>query len=169
MIYWTCSHHVSLSSIITPRNLGWWSYFIDLVFMINDSFTTGLRIPWDLNRMKWVFDTLKESILQSSQSTIFNNSPFMIVTNLFGSRPFKKTLVSSANNMGNNTSDTLAISLIYNKMSNGPRMEPWGTPHVAFFHRFNIIIHDIVYSRWQITFYPIMGSSPYTIYTKLAM
>ena len=48
--------------------------------MTKDSFTTGFRIPWDLNKMKWVFDTLRESLLQSSQSTIFNNSPFMIVT-----------------------------------------------------------------------------------------
>ena len=38
-------------------------------------------------------------------------------------------LVSSANNINSTKSDTLLKSLMYNKNNNGPRIDPWGTPH----------------------------------------
>ena len=101
------------------------------IFIVNSSFRKGLRIPWYLNRIKWVLGTLSESLLQSSQSTILSNSPFIILIRWLALRPLKKTLVSSANNMGYKIVDTLAISLIYNKNNNGPRIEPCGTPHVT--------------------------------------
>ena len=101
------------------------------VIIIKSSFMRGLRIPWDLNKMKCVFDTLSESLLESSQSTILSNSPFIILISWLALRPLKKTLVSSANNMGYTIFDIQAISLIYSKNNNGPRIEPCGTPHVT--------------------------------------
>ena len=38
--------------------------------------------------------------------------------------PVRNTFVSSANNIGNNDVETLAISFKYNKNNNGPIIEP---------------------------------------------
>ena len=98
-------------------------YYGLVFFIINGSLHVGLPFPWDLNKIKRVCETLRESLLQPSQSTIFSNSPFMIVTNPFTSRLFKKTFVSSTNEIANNTSYKLAISLIYNR--NNTLFETW--------------------------------------------
>ena len=41
-------------------------------------------------------------------------------------------LVSSANNIDMQASDTVDKSLIYNKKSNGPNIDPCGTPQLIF-------------------------------------
>ena len=40
--------------------------------------------------------------------------------------------MSSANSTGFKTVDTLTISFIYNIKSNGPNIDPCGTPHIIF-------------------------------------
>ena len=43
--------------------------------------------------------------------------------------------MSSANSIGFRISDTISISFIYKIKSNGPNIDPCGTPHVTWFRR----------------------------------
>ena len=56
----------------------------------------------------------------------------MVDMRLLQLRPLKNTLESSANNIGYNASDTLAISLIYIKKGADPGLNP-GEHHKWFF------------------------------------
>ena len=47
--------------------------------------------------------------------------------------PSMKTLVSSANRIENNLSDTLGRSLMQIKKNSGPKTDPCGTPQVTVF------------------------------------
>ena len=42
-------------------------------------------------------------------------------------------LISSANKIYCNVSEARVISFIYTRNNNGPRMDPWGTPHPIVF------------------------------------
>ena len=42
------------------------------------------------------------------------------------------TQVSSAYNKVNNNLETLRMSFIYKINRRGPRLEPWGTPHLTY-------------------------------------
>ena len=51
-------------------------------------------------------------------------------------------LVSSANNINFNSLEQLGRSFIYIiKNNNGPRIEPWGTPHVTLNGSDNIFVY----------------------------
>ena len=64
-------------------------------------------------------------------------------------------LVSSANNTEKQNSETLAKSLIYNKNSMGPNIEPCGTPQLIFSRdEIMIIICYILHSIRQVIFKP---------------
>ena len=73
--------------------------------------------------------TFIDRILALSQVEILCNSLFNIVDKEYKSFSAQKMLVSSANNINSAKSDTLLKSLMYNKNNNGPRIDPWGTPH----------------------------------------
>ena len=49
----------------------------------------------------------------------------------FKSFPLSMTQVSSAYNKVDNNLETLHMSLIYIINKKGPRIEPWGTPHLT--------------------------------------
>ena len=76
----------------------------------------------------------KDNLLAANQITTLFNSQFIHFTNSSVFLPFKNMLVSSANRIGNRMSDTLQISLTYNKNKRGPKIEPCGTPQVIAFH-----------------------------------
>ena len=85
-----------------------------------------------LNIMKWVFFKFKDNLLMFNQSIIFFISFFICSITLSGHLPERNRFESSAKRRRNKTSETLDRSLIYNRNNNGPRMDPWGTPHVTF-------------------------------------
>ena len=132
-MYWIWSAQVSFSSTITPRNFVLRSCCMHSPLISRFSQISGWRMPWDRKKIWRVFDTLGESLLQSNQSTILVSSMFIILISSSALFPDKNTLVSSANSIGNSTLDTEAMSLIYNKNGNGPKIEPCGTPHVIVF------------------------------------
>ena len=101
---------------------------------------SGLCIPWDLNKMKCVFDTLSKSLLESSQFTKLADSPLATC-------PFKETLVSSTN-MGYEIFDIQAISFIYSKNNNGPKIDPCATLHVTVLFVDSIPLNT-TYSVWH--------------------
>ena len=55
----------------------------------------------------------------------------------------KKKLVSSANIIGTSTFEELGRSFTYNKNSNGPSIEPFGTPHLISF--FNVSADSVIF------------------------
>ena len=81
--------------------------------------------------IKCVFSMFKDNLLVANQITTLFNSHFIHFTNSSIFLPFKNILVSSANRIGKRMSDTLQISLMYNKNKRGPRIEPCGTPQVT--------------------------------------
>ena len=68
-----------------------------------------------------------------ARQQFFWNSAFIVFIISGILLPVRNTLVSFANRVENNTLETEAMSLIYNKNNRGPRIEPWGTAHVMYF------------------------------------
>ena len=118
----------SLSSIITPRN------FVNGTCFILD-FPSAILIESVLILARWKsmkcdFETFKVSLFSVSHVDIFYNSEFRISIADTMLSPSIKTLVSSANKIGNISFETLLRSLIYIMNKSGPSTEPWGTPQV---------------------------------------
>ena len=88
--------------------------------------------PRFLNIMKWVFFTFKDNLLMFNQSMIFIISLFICSISLSRHFPERNRFESSANKRRNKTSETLDRSLICSRNNNGPRVDPWGTPHAIF-------------------------------------
>ena len=129
LLYLTCASNVKCWSTITPKNFVWLVLLMTTLSIIKSLF----RAIWPLflrNSMKCVFFRFKESLLVFSQSTTLIISPFMICTRSSGFLMDTNIFESSARKSENRTLDTLARSLMYDKNSNGPNMEPWGSPHV---------------------------------------
>ena len=129
LIYLTCDSNVKCWSTITLKNFVW------LVLLMTTSSITKLllRAIWPLRLrkiMKYVFLRFNESLLVFSQSTTFIISSFVIFTRSSGFLPDTNISESSAKKSENRTLDTLARSFMFNKKSNGPNMETWGTPYV---------------------------------------
>ena len=74
--------------------------------------------------------TFKDNLLHASHSTIFSSSRLACAMRSFTLFPEQTRLVSSAKSEVVKKFETLAISLIYNKNNNGPKMDPCGTPHL---------------------------------------
>ena len=51
-------------------------------------------------------------------------------------------LVSSANSIGLRMFETFTISFIYMIKSNGPNMDPWGTPQVIFMYSDYVLLYN---------------------------
>ena len=85
-----------------------------------------------LNIMKWVFFKFKDYLLMFNQSMIFIISLFICSISLSRHFPERNKFESSANRRRNKTSETLDRSLICSRNNNGPRVDPWGTPHAIF-------------------------------------
>ena len=83
-----------------------------------------------VNTMKCVLLILRESLFTFNQRDIFASSEFNSSCILFRSFPLLNKLVPSANNIGVVLEHMCPRSFMYYKNSNGPSIEPWGTPHV---------------------------------------
>ena len=83
--------------------------------------------------MKFDFFTLRVSLFSVSHSWTLANSSF--INNSYSSKslPGQKRLVSSANKIVDKLLVELLRSLMYIKNSNGPRIDPCGTPQVIIF------------------------------------
>ena len=76
--------------------------------------------------------TFRDNLLHCNHSWTLVNSSLITVAIFCRLFPVKNILVSSANNIDMLASDTVDKSLMYIKKSNGPSIEPYGTPQLIF-------------------------------------
>jgi hypothetical protein len=86
----------------------------------------GLVCLFDILRKKF-FSGLKVTLHCSAHSSIFCRSEFNLVIDSSGEFIVSNRVVSSANRC-TLVSRLFGRSFIYSKNSNGPRIDPWGTP-----------------------------------------
>ena len=146
--------HVSLSSIVTPRNLVSHTWEMLLPPISICTLLVSFLLP--LNIIKFDLSTFSDDLLVWSQVATFISSLLNLVLMAAASVPLMNMLVSSANMTVNITSDVIPKSLTYSQKSRGPSMDPWGTPHSigsiqepqllndAYWYRFDIqlLIHS---------------------------
>ena len=123
----------NLSSMITPKNL-----VKDNLSRVMPLRSKGvvmvdhfIRARWKI--MKFDFFIFNVSLLTASQTVNFASSVLRIPITSLIFLPSMKTLVSSANRIENNLSDTLGRSLMQIKKNSGPKTDPCGTPQVTDF------------------------------------
>ena len=153
LIYLTCASNVKCWSTITTKNFVWLVRLMTTLSIIKSLFK-AIWPPFLRNSMKCVCFRFNESLLGFSQSTTLIISSFMICTRSSGFLPDTNIFESSAKKSENRILDTLAGSLMYNKNSNGPDMEPWGTPH-QLTRGITIVIYHILFPVRKITFKPL--------------
>ena len=129
LMYCTRAAKVKKGSIITPKNLVFSVIEIVTPSMIK-SVSSNIFALRRRNSMKWVFLRLSDNLFILSQSTTFAISVFIVLIRALGFFPERNRLESSANSKKKILLDTWARSFIYNKNSNGPSIDPCGTPHV---------------------------------------
>jgi len=83
---------------------------------------------------KVCFFTLSDNLFALNQHESFFSSQLITSISVAMSSPLKSSVVSSAKMIKWIIWEQLTISLMYNRNSNGPRIEPWGTPQVTVFH-----------------------------------
>ena len=74
---------------------------------------------------------LRDNLLDFNQSLKEISSTLRTAIKSFKSFPLSMTQVSSVYNKVNNNLETLHMSFIYKINKSGPRIEPWGTPHLT--------------------------------------
>ena len=121
------SFHLSLLSIITPKNFVDFTHCID-VFCIITSVPRVLIFEW-WKTMYCVFLTLIINLFALSQIVILFNFSFCIFTNFVYSLPSRKTLLSSAKKMVKNNLDTLEKSFLKKINRSSPKIDPCCTPY----------------------------------------
>ena len=77
-----------------------------------------------------IFFVLRGSLLALNQLFKEMSSVFIRATRVFKFLPLNSTHVSSANRILKSNGETLHISLTDKIKRSGPRMDPWGTPHL---------------------------------------
>ena len=126
-IHLICSIQFNLLSIVIPKNLALsTSWILDPFIWMVGQFSF---LPLGLNIIKLVLSIFRDSLLAFNHYINFLNSLLTTVASSCKLFELKNNVVSSANKMENRL-DTEAISFMY---SNGPRIDPCGTPHVISF------------------------------------
>ena len=128
LMYLICGDQFSFQSMMTPRNLVSVTSII-LFPSINISFMDR-GTHFGVKSMKIVLSMFRESLLALTHAYILAISLLISETISFGLYPVANRFVSSAKRIGMKYSETWGKSLIYNKKSKGPRMDPWGTAHL---------------------------------------
>ena len=83
--------------------------------------------------MKCDLEVLRVSLLAESQTVNLASLAFNVFVISAKSLPSRKTLVSSANKIANNFSETFGRSFIQSKKKRGPKIDPCGNPQVIVF------------------------------------
>ena len=123
----------NLSFMITPKNL-----VKDNISRVMPLRNKGvvmvdhfIRARWKI--MRFDFFIFNVSLLAASQTVNFASSVLRILITSSIFLPSMKTLVSTANRIENNLSDTLGKSLMQIKKNSEPKTDPCGTPQVKVF------------------------------------
>ena len=83
-----------------------------------------------VNTINFVLLVFNDNLFSFNHSSILTSLELTFLFNSFGQEFVSVRTVSSANNFVLKL-DTRGMSLMYNKNSNGPRVEPCGTPQVT--------------------------------------
>ena len=141
ILFDTCkiwSFQFNFSSIMIPKNLGFVTSVIELfsIFIVN--FALHL---FRMNSMHWVLSTFNVNLFTFSHFAISFNSVFSIHSISSRFFPFWNKFESSAKKIGIVYLQTLARSFIYTKNNKGPKMDPWGTPHLMFINLYCSLLY----------------------------
>ena len=127
-MYMICADHLSMLSMMTPRN------FVSFTSCILIWFITISSIQWEkffgVNNIKLVISIFKDNLLAFTKSKILNISSLTSRILSLRSVPVQNRLVSSAKSIGIKKLDTFVKSLIYKRKSKGPSIDPCGTPQL---------------------------------------
>ena len=120
------------SSSITPKNRTSFtrSISISLIEKCKSSFCLFCFVS---NRIKFDFFYVNRKLISLKPAYSLFNSLLTISISWFWSLWEKNMLVSSAKSMKSKAFNTLDKSLMYNKNNYGPKIDPWGTPHLTYF------------------------------------
>ena len=93
------------------------------------SFSLDFLFP---KMIKFVLLIFRESLLTANQMFNLSSSLDTVFDRFKMLTSEQNIFVSSANRTNLRIFETLQISFIYNMNREGPRIEPWGTPHDIF-------------------------------------
>ena len=105
-----------------PEKCSLWNVFCYLLFDTQQNHKMSLFV-------------FKDILLTFSHKEIPSSSVLISDSIALGSLPRKKWLVLSANRIGKELLYTWYKSLLYTRNKSGPKIEPWGTPHLIVFLR----------------------------------
>ena len=128
LMYVICGDQFSLQSMMTPRNLV--SVTSMILFLSIDISFLDRGTYFAVKSMTFVLSMFRESLLALTHA--YTLAIYLLISETISFRlyPVANRFVSSAKRIGMKYSETWGKSLIYNKKSKGPRMDPWGTPHL---------------------------------------
>ena len=113
LMYLICADHLSLLSMITPRN------FVSFTSCILVCFITIWSAQWEeylgIKNIKLVLSMFKDNLFAFTQALILVNSSLTCRIMFLRSIPVQKRLHSSAKSIGIKKLDTFVKSLIYKK------------------------------------------------------
>ena len=162
-----CSLHVGYSSIMTHKHFIDWALVIIWLFIFKSTLKWQLLLS-DLNIIKCVLPIFSDNVLIFNHSTNLRNSLFIETVILFRLSPSIKILVSSANNIGKILSNTLIVSLTYNRNRSGPKIDPRGTRHKPVLAAERLSLKETNCLRLvQIGICPCIYNKPNTIISSL--
>ena len=130
----------NLASMWIPRNLVLWTLWI--MQSLNDSVLLQTQFLLAKN-IKWVLSILISNLLAINHWATILSSFLAAAKEYFKERSEYNTVVSSANKVNLRIVDIRVRSLTYNRTSNGPKMDPCGTPVVNLHMQDRILANSI--------------------------
>ena len=154
------SFQVKFSSMRKPRNLVLFTRDNSTLSKITLILFSGLEVWWVVPIiMKFVLLAFTDNLLVLNQFVTSFNSVFIKSTLLLIYLSEHKMVVSSAKSINWSIFDVFTISLMYSLNKSGPKIEPWGTPHIIsrffFFFRLTVVIIHILSSNTKIALKPV--------------
>ena len=121
-----CLFHFSLSVKITPKNFVSYCLInkVSCILIFKFEIFSLLKIIYE------VLSRFRDNKFALNHSFITANSEFIIFSICCTDFPVKNKLVSSANIIVDNILEAKLRSLIYIWNRTGPKIDPWGTPHL---------------------------------------
>ena len=137
---------LNLLSSVTHINFTWVAWVIRLLSMVIIAWSGNEW--WEYVIKYCVLLWFSDNWLLLSQFETWVSSEFMILQMLLKSPPFINIVVSSANNKNCACWEQWIMSLIYIKNSNGPNIDPCGTPIFIPFIDDSALLYVTYCCRW---------------------
>ena len=109
--------------------LTWYMWYLSIFHLLQIEGVNFFDDLWKKENL--VFWTFNDNLLALNQLLTLVSSLFIFSNKMLMSLCEKKRFVSSANMIGFSTFEVWCKSFTYNRNNKGPKMDPWGTPHVT--------------------------------------